>query len=163
MEEEKECCPKFNPERWDKKTFNWENKLFVKEDLPVFFHIPSSKAIGQKIPKMINLATNANKLDEDKEETLMLFHDFSAFKSEILISVTGNVPEANNVSLSGTFMSRVYEGEFKAVPKFIKEMNKYLEENGKKAETYYIHYAYCPNCAKKFGNNYMILFAKIKD
>lgn len=48
-----------------------------------------------------------------------------------------------------------------AVPKFIKQMNGYLAAQGKKAKDYYIHYAYCPKCAKKYGDNYMILFAKI--
>ncbi|MBN2395742.1 MAG: hypothetical protein JXC36_04675 [Candidatus Atribacteria bacterium] len=38
--EDKECCPEFNPEKWDKKTFNWEDKQFIKETIPTFFHMP---------------------------------------------------------------------------------------------------------------------------
>lgn len=29
------------------------------------------------------------------------------------------------------------------------------------AKKYYVHYAYCPKCEKKFGHNYMILFAEV--
>jgi hypothetical protein len=91
----------------------------------------------------------------------MLFHDPSAFKSEIYISVTGPVPNANNVNISGTFIGKVFAGSYNAVPKFVKQMNEYLAAQGKKAKDYYIHYAYCPKCAKKYGDNYIILFAQI--
>ncbi len=47
------------------------------------------------------------------------------------------------------------------MPKFMKLMDEYLLEKGKKAQDYYIHYAYCPKCAEKFGHNYMIMFAKV--
>jgi hypothetical protein len=161
MNEEKECCPKFNPEKWDKKTFNWKRKLFIKESVPQLFHIPFPPTIGKKITKMMNLATKENKVPKKRDEILMLFNELSLFKSEILVSVTESVPGANNVSLSGTFMVRAYEGDFKDVPKCMKDMEKYLEKNGKKADKYYIHYAYCPKCTKKFGHNYVTIFAKI--
>jgi hypothetical protein len=113
---------------------------------------------------MMGLATKANKLDSKKDEVLVLFQDPSAFKSNIYISVTGEVPEANNVKISGTFMAKVYDGPYKAIPKFIKDMNSYLAKEGKKVpknDEYYIHYAYCPKCEKKYGHNYMIFFAKV--
>ena len=90
-----------------------------------------------------------------------LFTDPSAFKSEIYVSVTGNVPEANNTSLSGTFMSKVFEGPYNSIPKHMKVMDEYLAKQDKKAKKYYVHYAYCPGCAKKFEYNYMILFAQV--
>lgn len=110
---------------------------------------------------MCQMTEDAKMTETNPEDILMLFHDPSAFKSEIYLSVTGNVPDANNISISGTFMSKVYAGAYRDVPKFIKEMNEYLEAQGKKAKDYYIHYAYCPKCAKKYGNNYMILFAEV--
>jgi len=30
-QEEKICCPEFNPEPWDDKLLHWENKKFIKE------------------------------------------------------------------------------------------------------------------------------------
>ena len=159
--EEKICCPKFNPEKWDQKTYNWENKTFIKETIPTFFHIPFPPMIGQRITKMCQLSENAKTVETDIEDVLMLFHDPSAFKSEIYLSVTGPVPNANNASISGTFMTKVFAGNFTDVPKFIKQTDEYLAGQGKKAKDYYIHYAYCPKCTKKYGDNYMIIFAQI--
>lgn len=159
-----ECCPEFNPGKWDKKTFNWDNIQFIKESIPTLFHTPFPPMIGKKIIKMMGLATKANKIDSKKDEVLVLFQDPSAFKSNIYISVTGEVPEANNVKISGTFMAKVYDGPYKAIPKFVKDMNSYLAKEGKKVpknDEYYIHYAYCPKCEKKYGHNYMIFFAKV--
>jgi hypothetical protein len=157
----KECCPKFNPAKWDQKTYNWNNKPFIKETVPTLFHIPLPLTIGRKIPKMCKMIEDAKRVEANSEDVLMLFRDPSAFKSEIYLSVTGPVPNANNVNISGTFIGRVFAGPYTAVPKFIKQMNEYLATQGKKAKDYYIHYAYCPKCAKKYGNNYMILFAQI--
>ncbi len=156
-----ECCPKFNTRKWDKKTFIWKNKKFIKESIPTLFHIPFPPMIGKKIVKMMSLAEKAKKISSKKDEVLILFRDPGAFKSEIYFSVTGKVPEANNTNISGTFISKTYSGGFNAVPKFVKDMNNYL---GKRvaSKDYYIHYAYCPKCAKKFGDNWMILFAKVK-
>ncbi|HQF36287.1 MAG TPA: hypothetical protein PLL26_01430 [Candidatus Dojkabacteria bacterium] len=96
-----------------------------------------------------------------KEDTLILFRDPTPFKGEIYISVEKDILSENNVVITGDFVSRVFDGGYNAIPKFIKEMEQYLSEMGKKAQDYYIHYAYCPKCAKKYGHNYIILFAKI--
>jgi len=155
------CCPQFNPEKWDKKIQSWSNKPFIKETIPTFFHIPFPPMIGKKISKMVQLAEDAKKTEASKEDTLVLFRDPSPFQSEIYLSVTGSVKGANNTNLSGTFCSRVFAGPYNAIPKFIKQMEEYLATQDKKAKDYYVHYAYCPKCAQKYGNNYLILFAQI--
>jgi len=162
--QDQECCPEFNPKKWDKKEFHWKDKQFIKETIPTLFHIPFPPLIVKKITRMMNLATRANKIEEKKDEVLVLFQDPSAFKSNIYISVTEEVPGANNVKISGTFMAKVYDGPNKAIPAFVKDMNKYLEKEGKKVpsdDEYYVHYAYCPKCEKKYGHQYMIFFARI--
>jgi hypothetical protein len=159
-----ECCPEFNPKKWEGKEFNWDKMHFIKESIPTLFHIPFPPTIGKKITKMMALATKADKIDSKKDDVLVLFQDPSAFRSNIYLSVTGNVPGTNNVKISGTFISKVYDGPYNAIPKFVKDMNAYLEKKGKKVpknDEYYIHYAYCPKCEKKYGHHYMILFAKV--
>jgi hypothetical protein len=158
----KECCPKFNPEKWDKKTLNWDNKKFIKDSLPTFFHMPFPPTIGKKITRMWTAVESIGAAAPNKEDTLILFRDPSAFRSEIYISVEKEVPSENNTVISGNFVSRVFDGGYNAIPKFVKQMDEYLATQGKKAKDYYIHYAYCPECAKKFGNNYMILFAQVQ-
>tara|TARA_R110002033_G_scaffold166331_1_gene204889 strand:- start:116703 stop:117197 length:495 start_codon:yes stop_codon:yes gene_type:complete len=156
-----DCCPVFDVEKWNHKEFKWNQKKFIKESIPEFFHIPFPPMIGKRVTKMMKLVEDSACLNQDKKEILLLFKDRSPFIGEIYLSVTDTVPNAKNVMLSGTYMSRVFDGAFKEVPKFIKKMNSYLMEQNKKAKNYYIHYAYCPKCAEKGDHNYMILFAEL--
>lgn len=162
MENEKnECCPVFHPEKWNNKNVNWNHKQFIKTSVPTLFHIPFPPMIGKKITKMMKMAEGSNKLSEKMDDVLLLFTDPHPFKSEMYLSVTGNVPNSNNTTISGSFIAKVFNGTYNAIPKYIKQMNGYLSAKNKKAKKYYVHYAYCPKCAKKFGNNYMILFAEV--
>lgn len=161
MNKNNECCPEFKPEKWDKKALNWDNKKFIKDSIPTFFHIPFPPMIGKRITRMWKAVEEAGADVPNKEDALILFRDPSAFRSEIYISVEKEVLSENNAVISGNFVSRVFDGGYNAVPKFIKVMNQYLAKTGRKAKDYYVHYAYCPACAKKFGHNYMILFAQI--
>ena len=156
-----ECCPKFNLEKWDRQSVNWNNQLFLKETIPTFFHMPLPSMIGKKISRMYNLAESANAQMEDISEALILFRDPSAFKSEIYYAVSHEVEGGNNTELSGKFETMVFSGGYNEIPKFIKEMNKYLKEKGLEARDYYVHYAYCPECAKKYGDNYILLLAEL--
>jgi hypothetical protein len=162
-EPNQECCPEFNPEKWDKKTITWDNRKFIRDSVPTLFHIPFPPMIGKKITRMWKSVELSGSAEPDKAGTLVLFHDPSPFRSEILISVEKEVPEENNVTISGNFVSRTFDGDYNAIPKFVKAMDQYLSETGKKSKDYYIHYAYCPKCARKFGHNYMILFAKVQN
>lgn len=159
--ENQECCPKFNVEKWENKTFNWEKKPFIRESVPAFFHIPFTPLIGKRMTKMMDLAEKAEANIPDLTEALVLFHDPSAFRSEIYYSVRKEVEGANNTSLTGTYVAGVFEGPYNSVPRHMKTMNKRLEDQNLDAKEYYVHYAYCPGCAKKFGHNYMVLFAQV--
>lgn len=156
-----QCCPEFKPEKWDKKTWNWNNKKFIKDSVPTLFHVPLPAMIGKKITRMWKAVEKAKADAPNKEDTLILFRDPSAFRSEIYVAVEKDVPAENNTVISGNFVSKVFDGGYNAIPQFIKTMDQYLVNAGKKAKDYYVHYAYCPKCAKKFGHNYLILFAKV--
>jgi hypothetical protein len=66
------------------------------------------------------------------------------------------------MTMSGTFVSMLFDGPYNAVPKFIKELDAYAREIGKEVDDYYFHYATCPKCMKETGHNYIIGFAKLK-
>ena len=34
------CCPRFNPQPWDKKEVTFKDKLFIKDHVTSFLHIP---------------------------------------------------------------------------------------------------------------------------
>jgi len=159
--QDQECCPKFKTDKWDNKTFTWDSKHFIKESVPAFFHIPYTPMIGKKMKKIFNLAEEAQANIPDLSEALVLFHDPTPFKSEIFLSVTHEVEGANNVNLSGDFVAGVFDGPYNSMPQHLKTMNERLSNENQKAKDYYVHYAYCPKCAKKFGHNYMVLFAEV--
>jgi hypothetical protein len=157
----KECCPPFHPEKWDNKAHHWEKKKFIKASVPTLFHIPLPPMLGKKITKMMKMAEDSEKLSDEKEDILLLFNDPTAFKSDLYLSVTNPVPNAENTTLSGTFKSKVFDGAYNAIPKFMKQMDTYLGKQDIKANNYYVHYAYCPKCAKEAGHNYMVFFAEV--
>jgi hypothetical protein len=58
-------------------------------------------------------------------------------------------------------MSKVFDGPYKNVPKFMLEMEDYTIAERKKVEKYYLYYAYCPKCARKYGHNFIVILAKL--
>ena len=77
------------------------------------------------------------------------------------MTVDRDVPGAKIEYLSGTFMSKVFEGGYGKVGQFMKEMQTHVAESGRAAERTLVYYAYCPKCAKHFGKNQMVLFSKV--
>ncbi len=155
-----ECCVKFEPGSWDAKTYIWVDKPFITESLPTFFHIPLPPMIGKMLWRMWDQAKAAGAATEMKD-CIMMATDPTPWKSQWYMLVTKDVPGAQNIKLSGTFMTKVFEGPYKAVPRFMKEMDMYLAKSSKKAKMVYFHYASCPKCAKKYGHNYMVAFAQV--
>jgi hypothetical protein len=92
---------------------------------------------------------------------LWLCYDPSPWKCENYIHVTHEVPGMENVRLSGTFITKVFDGPFNHVPRWIKEMDVYLAGQNKKAQKYFFYYTTCPKCAKKYGHNYVVVYAQI--
>jgi len=155
-----QCCPPFDPVNWDLKEVVWQDKLFVKDSMPELFHIPLPGVINRTIGRVWRKIEEAEAKPEDKD-ILMLFYDPSPWKSELYINATKEVPDADNVRLSGTFLTKVFDGPYNAAPKWIKEMDVYVKNKGRQTQKYYFYYTTCPKCAKKYGHNYVVVFAKV--
>lgn len=155
------CCPRFDPTPWEEKTYEWKNKLFIMESIPQFMHMPLPFMYGRKVGSMWKKIQDA-KADPELKDFLLLARDPSPWKSELYLLTTKEVPGANNVTLSGTFLTKVFEGPFREVPNWIKEMDLYIEKKGKKVKDYYFYYTTCPKCAKKYGHNYVVAFAEVE-
>ncbi len=155
-----ECCPPFDPVPWDGKTHIWQDKLFIKDTIPQLFHMPLPSMVGKVITRLWDAAKNCGAAPEMKD-FLVLTCDPSPWKSEFFMAVTKEVPGADNVKMSGTFVSKVFDGPFNHVPKWIKEMDEYLSQQNKKAKKYFFYFTSCPKCAKKYGHNYVVTFALV--
>lgn len=154
------CCSEFDPALWEGKIHVWENKLFVKDSIPAFLHIPLPGKIDKLMTGMLKKLQDAEATPAT-EEFLVLTKDCSLWRSDYFFSVTKEVPEEENVRISGKFISKVYDGPYRDIPKFMKQARQAVEESGHKVGDFYIYYTTCPKCAKKYGHNYMVVFVGI--
>jgi hypothetical protein len=42
-------------------------------------------------------------------------------------------------------------------------MERWVRAQGRELETLYFYYTTCPPCAKRYGKNYVVAIAKVKD
>ncbi len=150
------CCEPFNPEPWQDKKIVWKDKIFVKDHIISFFHIPLN--MGKKIIKNIELIEKAN---AKAPYQLMLTDEKSLWGADIYIDVSKEVPGAQMVTLSGTFLTKVFEGPYQNAGKWANEMKAYVKNKDKELKKLYFSYTTCPKCAETYGKNYVVLFAQI--
>jgi len=149
-------CEPFDTKPWENKEIVWKNKLFVKDHVTSFLHIPLN--MGAKIVKNMALIEKAN---AKALYQLMLTDEKSMWGSDIYIDVAKDVPGAQMATLFGTFLTKVFEGPYQNVGKWAEEMNTYVKNKGKEIKKLYFSYTTCPKCAKAYGKNYVVLFAQI--
>jgi hypothetical protein len=150
------CCEPFDPKPWQDKTITWKDKLFVKDHVTSFLHIPLN--MGQQIVKNLALIKKAN---AKAPYQLMLTDEKSLWGSDIYIDIAKKVPGATMATLSGTFLTKVFEGSYQDVGQWAKSMQNYVASKGKTLIKLYFSYTTCPKCAKVYGKNYVVLFAQI--
>jgi hypothetical protein len=150
------CCPRFNPEPWDGKTITWQGKRFVQDRVTSLFHLPLNYgAVMTRADAAIRAA--GAKL----EAPVMLTDENSLWGADVFVEAGKEVPGARMVAISGTFMSKVFEGPFSQVGHWVEEMKAWLKSEGKRYSKLYFYYTTCPKCARKYGKNYVVLLAKI--
>jgi hypothetical protein len=155
-----DCCPQFDPETWDNQLHQWKDKLFIKDTIPQFLHFPWPATVRKTINRLWKQAQDAGAATELKDFLLMA-HDASPWKSEFYMLVTRKVPHADNVKLSGTYFSKVFDGSFNKVPQYIREMDIYLTGQDKLAKKYYFYFTTYSKCARKYGHNYIVAIAEL--
>ncbi|HRY63006.1 MAG TPA: hypothetical protein P5267_00130 [Patescibacteria group bacterium] len=150
------CCEPFDPAPWTDKKITWQDKIFVKDHITSFLHIPLN--MGQKIVKNLNLIEKAG---AKAPHQLMLTDEKSIWGSDIYIDVAKEVPGAKIAKISGTFLTKVFEGPYKDAGKWAKTMQAYVTSQDQELKKLYFSYTTCPKCAKAYGKNYVVLFAQI--
>lgn len=150
------CCPRFNPEPWQEKEVTFKDELFLKDSVRNIFHIPIN--FGSVMLKNMDKITKADALSV---EPLLLSDEKSMWKSDLYIAVAKEVPDAEMVKLSGTFLTKVFEGPYSATSKWVRAMNDFIKPKGKEMKKLYFFYTTCPKCAKVYGKNYTVLLAEV--
>lgn len=91
----------------------------------------------------------------------MLCDDSSPWHMEVLIAVSRPVPGAQMTLMSGTFLTKVYEGPYRRAGKWAADMRRHVASKGRELEKLYFAYTTCPACAKAYGKNYVVAFAQV--
>ncbi len=155
-----ECCPKFDPEPWQEKEIVWKDKNFIKETVPQFMHIPLPGTYGRAVCRMWKKIEDSQ-AKPGINDFVMLSAESSPWKGEIYINTVSEVPNAENVKFSGTYLTKVFDGPYNDVPKWIKQMTPYVADKGKSVKKWFFYYTTCPECARKYGHNYVVVFAQV--
>lgn len=150
------CCEPFNPRPWQEKEIVWKDKIFVKDHVTSILHIPLN--MGKIVTRNMELIEKA---EAKASHQLMLTDEKSLWGADIYIDVSKNVPGAQIATLSGTFLTKVFEGPYQNADKWALEMNEYVKSKDKGSKKIYFFYTTCPKCAKEYGKNYVVLFAQI--
>ena len=150
------CCPEFDPVPWEDKTLEWNNKHFIKSSVKTFFFMP------------LNFSRVMRKLDTTVREAgatipdwLCLSDHTSKWNMDLYLAVDKEVPDAENVNITGKFFSKVYEGPYKDTGKWCKDFEAAAKNKGFGIRKWYMWYTTCPKCAKKYGKNYVAIVSEV--
>lgn len=80
---------------------------------------------------------------------------------DLYLAVDKEIQGAENTSLGGRFLSKVYEGPFKDTGKWSEDFKQYAKKEGFEIRKWYMWYTTCPKCAKKYGKNYVVIISEV--
>jgi hypothetical protein len=151
-----ECCPRFDPAPWNETTLTWDNKRFVKDRVRSVLHIPLNfGGVMKRNMETIEAHQAA------PAAPLVLSDENSLWGADVYIEVTRDIPHATMATISGTFLSKVYEGPYSNMRKWMDDMAAYANAKGQSIQKMYFYYTTCPKCAKAHGKNYVVILAQI--
>ncbi|MBN2378046.1 MAG: hypothetical protein JXD22_16735 [Sedimentisphaerales bacterium] len=149
------CCPKFEPAPWDNTTHKWTDKKFIRDKVFSIFYMPIN--FGKVMKKLDKLVKKANGTIPNG---LGLSDHTSKWNMNVYLAVDKEIPEAENVTLSGEFFSKVYEGPYKDTPKWCKDFEALAKSKNLSIKKQFMWYTTCPKCAKEYGKNYVVIIGK---
>ena len=151
------CCPRFNPEPWQDRELQWDHKLFLKDRVRCLFNIPLN--FGKVMAR--DMARIAQAEAATPQPPLVLSEHTSRWNMDLYIEVAKEIPNAAHAQISGSFLSKVFEGPFRDARQWCRQMAEWVQSRGKAIKREFMYYTTCPNCAKYYGKNYVVLLAEI--
>lgn len=150
------CCPRFEPEPWTDRVITWERKQFLQDRIVSFLHIPLN--FGAVMKRSMAAIEAAGAVPD---EMVVLSDENSLWGADIYIAIAKDVPGARTTTLSGTFLTKVFEGSYRNMRNWIEEMKSFVKGKGKALQKLYFFYTTCPKCSKKYGKNYVVILAQL--
>lgn len=151
------CCPRFKPEGWDLRHLHFDEKLFVRAETRSLAHIPVN--MGKVFERVQAQMEASGAFDPD--DVIVLSRDLSPWKAEHYFAVSKPVDGEEMTTLSGDFITKVFEGPYREARDWMVQMEKVVEDEGKQPSEIYFFYTTCPKCAKVYGKNYVVGVARL--
>ena len=152
-----QCCPEFNPELWNDKIIEWDNKVFIREKVCTFMYMPLNMGrVMRKIDRKVRSAT------AEFQDNMCLSDHNSKWSMDLYVAVNKEISGADNQHLSGKYYSRVYDGDFRETGKWCEDYETHAREKGYTVKKWYMWYTTCPKCAKKYGHNYVVILSQVE-
>lgn len=145
------CCPRFNPDGWDGRQLQFRDKPFARATTRSLMHIPIN--IGRVFQRVGQRMEEADAMDPDN--MIVLSRDVSPWQTEHLFSTDKTIPGEEMTTLSGDFVTKVFEGPYREAANWYHEMQDLAAEKGEPGEVWFF-YTTCPKCAKAYGKNYVV-------
>ena len=150
------CCARLDVAAWDGKEIVWKDKLFLKDHIRAAFHIPIN--MGSVMGRDQKVIEEAAAYPEDP---IWLSDEVSPWGSDVYVAVDHPVPGTETVKLSGTFVTKAFEGPFRDLGKWLRTMDAFVGSKGYETKRHLFYYATCPKCAKTFGKNQVVVFSQV--
>jgi hypothetical protein len=151
-----QCCKILSPIEWDKKELVWRDKPFYKSRYFSFLHVPLN--LGKKITEGMRKIREAGLT----AEPMMLSQNESMWGADILIPIKNKTNIFDVELITGRFLTRLFDGHYGDMRKWIRETRDWCRERGLEPEEYIFWYATCPKCAKARGDKaQVVVFAKV--
>jgi len=151
------CCPRFNPDGWDDRQLHFQDKLFVRAVTRSEQHVPVD--MGPVFEKTFAAIERAGAYDETN--FIVLSRDLSASEAEHYFSVTKPVAGQEIVTLSGEYLTKVFEGPYEEAPDWEMQLKTQLAEGNHEAARIFYFYTTCPKCAQTYGKNFVVAVAEL--
>jgi hypothetical protein len=151
-----ECCPPFDPALWDEKMIDWDRKKFIKDKVRTFFYVPLNFGSAMK-----RLDEKVRKAGAGMPDYLCLSDHVSKWRMDLYLAVDREILGAENATLSGRYLSKVYEGPYKDTGKWCQDFEAFAKSKQLAIRKWYMWYTTCPKCAKKYGKNYVVIVAQV--
>lgn len=120
-------------------------------------HIPIG--FGKAVVRSMEKIQKAEAATENPP--IFLCDEASKWKTILRIETSKDIPGGEMETISGTFLTKVFEGPYKDAGKWYRQMADFVKSKGKDCQKIYAYYTTCPKCAKTYGKNYTVLVAKV--
>jgi hypothetical protein len=92
----------------------------------------------------------------DPDNCIVLSRDLSPWKAELLFAVSAPVPEEEWVTLTGDFVTEVFEGSYRYAKDWYAETQGLAIASSATPDEVNFFYTTCPKRAKTYGKNYVV-------